>query len=168
MEVLLGALELGAESQGTMNNFLFGNERFGYYETIGGGSGATNGSDGASGVHVHMTNTAITDPEVLEYRFPVRLHQFSLREGSGGAGRFRGGDGLVREFEFLEKMTVTLLTQRRTMGPKGFHGGNDGTNGQQWLWEDGTWKALPGIGTFDVFEGERLKIETPGGGAWEG
>ena len=168
VEVLLGALELGAESQGTMNNFLFGNERFGYYETIGGGSGATNGSDGASGVHVHMTNTAITDPEVLEYRFPVRLHQFSLREGSGGAGRFRGGDGLVREFEFLEKMTVTLLTQRRTMGPKGFHGGNDGTSGQQWLWEDGKWKALPGSATFEVFEGERLKIETPGGGAWEG
>ena len=168
VEVLLGALELGAESQGTMNNFLFGNERFGYYETIGGGSGATNGSDGASGVHVHMTNTAITDPEVLEYRFPVRLHQFSLREGSGGAGRFRGGDGLVREFEFLEKVTVTLLTQRRTVAPKGFHGGNDGTNGLQWLLEDGKWKALPGSATFDVFEGERIKIETPGGGAWEG
>ncbi|MGJ8724901.1 MAG: hydantoinase B/oxoprolinase family protein [Roseibacillus sp.] len=168
VEVMLRALGLSAESQGTMNNFLFGNERFGYYETIGGGSGATNGSDGASGVHVHMTNTAITDPEVLEYRFPVRLRQFALRRGSGGAGKYRGGDGLVREFEFLEEMTVTLLTQRRTVGPKGFDGGNDGTHGQQFVWEDGKWKALPGSASFNAFEGERIKIETPGGGAWEG
>ena len=166
VEVILRALEVGAESQGTMNNFLFGNERFGYYETIGGGAGATSCSDGASGVHVHMTNTAITDPEVLEYRFPVRLHQFALRSGSGGEGRNRGGDGLVREVEFEEAMTVTLLTQRRASGPRGFAGGEDGSCGQERLWRDGEWQSLPGVGTFTVQRGDRVQIETPGGGGW--
>lgn len=149
-----------------MNNFLFGNERFGYYETIGGGSGATVCSDGASGVHVHMTNTAITDPEVLEYRFPVRLWQFALRGGSGGQGRFHGGDGLVREVEFLEEMTVTLLTQRRETAPRGMDGGGDGQSGQQWLLEEGSQEELPGVTTFPVMVGQRVRIETPGGGGW--
>ena len=133
VEVVLRALEVGAESQGTMNNFLFGNESFGYYETIGGGSGANEQGEGASGVHVHMTNTSITDPVVLEYRFPVRLWEFSLRRGSGGAGQRRGGDGLVREVEFLAEMTVTLLTQRRMSSPRGLAGGEDGRAGEQWI-----------------------------------
>ena len=134
--------------------------------TIGGGSGATSSSDGASGVHVHMTNTAITDPEVLEYRFPVRLQEFSLRGSSGGSGKQRGGEGLVRVIEFLEEMTVTLLTQRREIAPRGFGGGADGERGQQSLWADGVWKQLPGVGTFDVNQGDRVQIKTPGGGGW--
>lgn len=166
VEVVLRALGLGAESQGTMNNFLFGNERFGYYETIGGGAGASEGAPGASGVHVHMTNTSITDPEVLEYRFPVRLHQFSLRRGSGGAGQWGGGDGLVREVEFREPMTVTFLTQSRQAGPRGVEGGLSGAPGRQLLWRGGAWQVLPGIVTFDLAAGERVLIETPGGGGY--
>lgn len=166
VEVLLRALDLGAESQGTMNNFLFGNESFGYYETIGGGAGAMDGSQGCSGVHVHMTNTAITDPEVLEYRFPVRLWEFALRTGSGGTGMHEGGDGLVRRVEFLEKMTVTLLTQRRGSGPRGVAGGNDGLPGQQVLLNAQGSEPLPGIGTFPVAEGDQIEIRTPGGGGW--
>lgn len=166
VEVVLRALGMGAESQGTMNNFLFGNERFGYYETIGGGAGACEGSMGASGVHVHMTNTSITDPEVLEYRFPVRLHQFALRKGSGGAGEWRGGDGLVREVAFLEPMTVTLLTQSRVNGPRGVAGGAAGAPGAQFLWREGQWRALAGVTTFDLAAGERVRVETPGGGGW--
>ncbi|MFC0018486.1 hydantoinase B/oxoprolinase family protein [Roseibacillus persicicus] len=166
VEVLLRALGVGAESQGTMNNFLFGNERFGYYETIGGGSGATDCSDGASGVHVHMTNTAITDPEVFEYRFPVRLHQFSLRKESGGEGRFRGGNGLVREVEFLEDMTVTLLTQRREEAPRGLANGGDGLGGKQELFRAGSWQILPGIVSLEVAASERIRVQTPGGGGW--
>lgn len=166
VEVVLRALGLGAESQGTMNNFLFGNERFGYYETIGGGAGAGEGTPGASGVHVHMTNTSITDPEVLEYRFPVRLHRFSLRRESGGAGQWSGGDGLVREVEFLEPMTVTFLTQSRQSGPRGAEGGQPGAPGRQFLWRSGNWHPLPGITTFDLAAGERVLIETPGGGGY--
>lgn len=165
-ELVLRALGVGAESQGTMNNFLFGNESFGYYETIGGGSGAVEGAVGASGVHVHMTNTSITDPEVLEYRFPVRLHQFALREGSGGAGRYRGGDGLLREVEFLEAMQVTLLTQHRSSGPRGFAGGQEGSAGRQSLWREGRWEVLPAVITLPVEAGQRLRIETPGGGGF--
>ena len=166
VEVVLRALGVGAESQGTMNNLLFGNEHFGYYETIGGGSGATKCSDGASGVHVHMTNTAITDPEVLEYRFPVRLWEFSLRKGSGGEGVRCGGEGLVREIEFLEEVTVTLLTQRRLIGPEGEGGGSDGEQGEQWLFSEGSQRRLPGVGTLPVASGSRIRIETPGGGGW--
>ncbi|MBK1835251.1 hydantoinase B/oxoprolinase family protein [Roseibacillus ishigakijimensis] len=166
VELLLRALGVVAESQGTMNNFLFGNGKFGYYETIGGGAGALHGAAGASGVHVHMTNTAITDPEVLEYRFPVRLREFSLREDSGGTGRWRGGDGLVREVEFLEKMTVTLLTQHRKTGPRGFAGGGAGAVGRQRIWEGAAWRDLPATVTCEVAPGYRLRLETPGGGAW--
>jgi len=170
VEVVLRALEVGAESQGTMNNFLFGNENFGYYETIGGGSGANEQGEGASGVHVHMTNTSITDPEVLEYRFPVRLWEFSLRRGSGGAGQRRGGDGLVREVEFLAEMTVTLLTQRRMSSPRGLSGGEDGRAGEQWILtnpgRDSGRKKLAGVVTLPVSIGQRIRIETPGGGGW--
>ncbi|MEX0585248.1 MAG: hydantoinase B/oxoprolinase family protein, partial [Pirellulales bacterium] len=113
VDVLLGALGLAAASQGTMNNLLFGDATFGYYETICGGSGATDGSHGAHAVHTHMTNTRLTDPEVLERRFPVRLEEFAIRRGSGGGGAFHGGDGVVRRIKFLKPLTVSILSQRR-------------------------------------------------------
>jgi 5-oxoprolinase (ATP-hydrolysing) len=167
VDVLLEALGLQANSQGTMNNFLFGTESFGYYETIGGGSGAGPGSRGWSGTHVHMSNTAITDPEILERRFPVRVREFSLRRGSGGNGRWRGGEGLAREVEFLETMTVSLLTQRRTTAPRGGAGGGDGAPGRQVLIRiDGSEERLGGVCSIPVEPGERIRIETPGGGGW--
>ena len=113
VDVLLGALGLAAASQGTMNNLLFGNDTFGYYETICGGSGATATSRGADAIHTHMTNTRLTDPEILEYRYPVKLLEFSIRRGSGGAGQHRGGDGIVRRIEFLQDLSVSTLCQRR-------------------------------------------------------
>jgi len=167
VDVLLEALGVQANSQGTMNNFLFGNEDFGYYETIGGGSGAGPGWKGLSGTHVHMSNTAITDPEILEHRFPVRLREFSLRRGSGGEGRWPGGDGLLRDIEFIEPMTVSLLTQRRETAPRGAEGGGDGVLGRQVLIRpDGSSEILPAVHSFEVRSGERLRIETPGGGGW--
>src|SRR5262249_9183778 len=111
VDVLLGALGLAAASQGTMNNVLFGDARFGYYETICGGAGATPQADGADAVHTHMTNTRLTDPEVLERRYPVRVRSFAIRRGSGGKGRLRGGDGVVRTLEFLKPLEVSILSQ---------------------------------------------------------
>jgi 5-oxoprolinase (ATP-hydrolysing) len=167
VDVLLGALGRVAASQGTMNNVAFGSERFAYYETLGGGAGAGEGFDGASGVHVHMTNTRITDPEILETRYPVRLRGFALRRGSGGDGRWRGGDGLVRAYEFLEPMTVSLLAERRAVRPYGMHGGAPGAPGRDRLERaDGSVLALPGKLTFDVRPGDVLRIETPGGGGF--
>jgi 5-oxoprolinase (ATP-hydrolysing) len=162
VDVLLGALGRLAACQGTMNNLTFGNERFGYYETIGGGAGAGPGFDGASGVHTHMTNTRITDPEVLEARFPVRLRCFGIRRGSGGVGRWCGGDGLVREIEFLEPMRVSILSQRRTRAPFGLAGGAAGLPGR--CSHDG--RELPGACSLDVGAGEAVRIETPGGGGY--
>ena len=164
-DLLLSALGLCANAQGTMNNFLFGNDRFGYYETIAGGSGAGPGFHGKSGRHVHMTNTAITDPEILEHRFPVRLHQFSLRRDSGGKGEFHGGDGVIREVEFLEPMTVSLLTERRASAPQGMNGGSAGQPGQQLrIRDNGSAEALPGAVTYHAEAHERIIIRTPGGG----
>jgi len=166
-DLLLAALGLCANGQGTMNNFLFGNGTFGYYETIAGGAGAGPAFDGNSGRHVHMTNTAITDPEILEHRFPVRLHQFSIRRGSGGAGTHRGGDGVIREVEFLSPMTVSLLTERRSSAPEGMHGAEDGECGRQVrVLPDGSTQALPGSVTYDACAHERIVIHTPGGGGW--
>ncbi|HUH01100.1 MAG TPA: hydantoinase B/oxoprolinase family protein, partial [Kofleriaceae bacterium] len=162
VDVLLGALGLAAASQGTMNNLTFGNESFGYYETIAGGAGATANAPGASGVHTHMTNTRITDPEVLEQRFPVRLLQFGLRPGSGGDGRHRGGDGVIREFEVLAPMRVSILSERRTRAPFGLAGGRPGAPGRNVL--DG--RPLPAKTSVEVGPGARLGIETPGGGGW--
>lgn len=162
VDTLLKALCVQACSQGTMNNFLFGDGRFGYYETICGGSGAGPGYDGTSGVHTHMTNTAITDPEILEQRYPVRLHRFSLRCGSGGRGRWRGGDGIVREIEFLRPLQVSLLAQHRAVAPYGCEGGEPGQCGRQIL----NGRELPGITAFAAQAGDRLIIETPGGGGW--
>ncbi|MDB4549027.1 hydantoinase B/oxoprolinase family protein, partial [Akkermansiaceae bacterium] len=161
VDVLLEALGLQAHGQGTMNNFLFGNERFGFYETIGGGAGAGPGWHGRSGCHVHMTNTAITDIEILEERFPVRVREFGIRRGSGGQGEWRGGDGLVREIEFLEETTVSLLTQRRQLIPR-----PNGVPGRNLLLRDGQWQELKEIEKLVVKTGDRVRIETPGGGAW--
>jgi 5-oxoprolinase (ATP-hydrolysing) len=150
-----------------MNNFLFGNDRFGYYETICGGSGAGPGYHGANALHTHMTNTAITDAEVIERRYPVRLREFSIRKDSGGHGGWNGGDGIVREFEFSEPLTVSLLTQHRRTTPFGLNGGLDGKAGLQTLTRsDGCSEALPPSTTFQAGAGDRVRMETPGGGGW--
>ncbi len=167
VDVLLGAIGRVAASQGTMNNVAFGDAAFGYYETIGGGAGAGEGHHGASGVHTHMTNTRITDPEVLEARHPVRLLRFAIRRGSGGAGRWRGGDGLVREYAFLAPMTLSLLCERRTTAPYGLHGGESGSVGRNQLARaDGRLEALPHRVTVTLAAGDRLVVETPGGGGY--
>lgn len=168
VDVLLGALGVAAASQGTMNNLLFGNAEFGYYETIAGGSGATAQGPGADTVQIHMTNTRATDPEVLERRLTVRLHQFAIRRGSGGAGHHRGGDGVVRELEFLAPLDLSLITQRRGPHPPyGLAGGAPGAAGRNTLMRSGGKKeALGGICELTVDPGERLVIETPGGGGW--
>ncbi|MBC3786042.1 hydantoinase B/oxoprolinase family protein [Spirosoma utsteinense] len=165
VDTLLKALQLSACSQGTMNNFLFGNGQFGYYETIGGGAGATNGANGRSAVHQHMTNTKLTDPEELERRYPVRLHQFAIRTGSGGAGQWQGGNGIIREIEFLAPVQATLLSQHRRVAPYGLHDGEPGAVGQQTLIHvDRTEETVPGIFTRAMAAGERIRIKTPGGG----
>lgn len=166
-DTLLKAFGLSACSQGTMNNFLFGNDRFGYYETIGGGAGAGPGFHGRSAVHQHMTNTQITDPEILEWRYPVRLLRFAIRKGSGGAGQWRGGDGIVREMEFLEPVALTFLSQHRKVAPYGMQGGAAGLTGTQYLIRaHGAFEALQGIDSRELEIGDRVVIETPGGGGW--
>ena len=167
VDVLLGALGIAAASQGTMNNWLMGDESFGYYETIGGGSGATSVGDGADAVHVHMTNTRLTDPEILETRYPVVLREFSIRTGSGGAGRKRGGDGMVREIEFLKPLDVSLLTNRRSRSPYGMSGGEPGTAGKNTLVrQSGEEIPLESRAQLKVKPGDVLRIETPGGGGF--
>jgi 5-oxoprolinase (ATP-hydrolysing) len=166
-DLLLEALDLAANGPGTMNNFLFGDAAFGYYETLAGGSGAGPHHHGSSGRHVHMTNTAITDPELMEHRFPVRLWKYEIRRSSGGAGERRGGDGVVREVEFLRPLTVSFLTERRLSAPRGLHGGNEGSSGSQTrIHPDGREEILPGAVTYHAASGERVRIETPGGGGW--
>jgi 5-oxoprolinase (ATP-hydrolysing) len=162
VDVLLGALGKAAASQGTMNNLTFGDGEVAYYETIAGGAGAGPGFDGASGVHTHMTNTRATDPEVLEARFPVRLLEFSIRRGSGGAGRWRGGDGLVREIEILRPMRVAILSERRSRAPFGLKGGRPGAPGRNL--HNG--REIPGKVALDAAAGDRIRIETPGGGGY--
>jgi 5-oxoprolinase (ATP-hydrolysing) len=162
VDVLLGALGRAAASQGTMNNLTFGNSTYGYYETICGGAGATAKGHGASAVHTHMTNTRITDPEVLESRFPVILREFSVRRGSGGAGKYSGGDGVVREIEFLEAARISILSERRARAPFGLEGGENGARGRNIL--DG--RELGGKISVDARAGSRLRIETPGGGGF--
>ncbi len=167
VDTLLLAFEAASCSQGTMNNFVMGDNARSYYETIGGGAGAGKGFDGASGVHVHMSNTAITDPEILEWRFPVRLNRFSLCAGSGGDGQWRGGDGLEREIEFLEQQTVSLLGQHRLEQPYGMNGGKKGTCGSQVIIRaDGTEEALGFAAHTEMKKGDRLVIKTPGGGGY--
>jgi 5-oxoprolinase (ATP-hydrolysing) len=166
VDTMLRTLNLEACSQGTMNNVIFGNERFGHYETIGGGSGAGPGYDGLSAVHTHMTNTAITDAEIIERRYPVRIGQFSIRRGSGGAGRHRGGDGLVRTYHFLEPLTVSLSTEHRKEKPFGLEGGNPGACGTQFHHRGGKSTMLKGTARLNVVAGDALRIETPGAGGW--
>ncbi len=166
-DVILRAFHACAASQGCTNNFTFGNERFGYYETIGGGAGAGASWHGQSGVHTHMTNTRITDPEILERRFPVMLREFSIRQGTGGDGKFRGGDGLVREVEFLEPLNAAILSERRVYAPYGLDGGEPGTCGRNlFLRNDGTTLSLGGKNEIHAEAGERFRIETPGGGGY--
>ena len=167
VDTLLKAFGLAACSQGTMNNFLFGNAHFGYYETIGGGAGAGPGFSGRSAVHTHMTNTRITDPEELEFRYPVRLRRFAIRRSSGGAGRWPGGDGIIRELEFLQPVSLTILSQHRREGPYGMAGGQPGLPGKQYLIHpNGDLESLEGIASKEVQPWCRVVIETPGGGGW--
>ena len=167
VDALLRALGLAACSQGTMNNLIFGNDRYGYYETIGGGAGAGPQGPGASCLHTHMTNTRITDPELLESRYPVRLECFARREGSGGEGRHRGGDGLIREITFLEPASLSLLTQHRVERPYGMDGGEPGQCGRQTVIRaGGAREELDGVDRAEMGAGDRLKLETPGGGGW--
>lgn len=167
-DVILKAFGASAASQGCMNNLSFGSATLGgYYETIAGGAGAGPTWHGRSGVHTHMTNTRITDPEILEKRYPVLLRAFHLREGSGGSGAFRGGDGVVRELEFLEAMTVSILSERRAFQPYGLAGGDDGARGMNLLTRaDGRVLSLGGKNTVDVRPHEVLTIYTPGGGGY--
>lgn len=169
VDVLLGALGAAAASQGTMNNLTFGDGTFGYYETICGGSGATPTAEGADAVHTHMTNTRLTDPEVIERRYPVRIHEFSIRRGSGGAGQHRGGDGITRKIEFLKPLRVSLLTERRgPYAPFGLDGGQSGALGENSLQRaDGSLAVdLGGKVSIDIAAGDMLTIQTPGGGGY--
>jgi 5-oxoprolinase (ATP-hydrolysing) len=168
VDTLLGALGVAAASQGTMNNVLFGDATFGYYETLCGGSGATSSHPGADAVHTHMTNTRLTDAEVLEQRYPVRVREFAIRRGSGGSGQHRGGDGVIRRIEFLKDLDVSVLSQRRgEYAPYGRVGGQAGATGRNSLLRaDGSVETLAGLVQFQAQRGDQLLIETPGGGGW--
>ncbi len=167
VDTLLQALGIAACSQGTMNNTLFGTDKFSYYETVCGGSGAGPGFAGTDAVHTHMTNTRITDPEILEHRYPVRLDRFAVRKGSGGAGQYRGGDGAVREMTFLEPMSLSILSQHRTEGPYGVEGGEPGEPGEQHIVRaDGTVEPLAPVDGTELEPGDRLIMKTPGAGGW--
>jgi 5-oxoprolinase (ATP-hydrolysing) len=167
VDVVLKAFGVAAASQGCMNNFTFGNENFGYYETIGGGAGAGPDWHGQSGVHTHMTNTRITDPEIMERRYPVLVREFSIRRGSGGAGRFHGGDGLIRELEFLEELDAAILSERRVFAPYGLQGGAPGRQGLNLcIRSSGTRLNLGGKNRIRVRPNDRIRILTPGGGGY--
>jgi 5-oxoprolinase (ATP-hydrolysing) len=169
VDVLLGALGIAAASQGTMNNLTFGDDTFGYYETICGGAGATSAAHGADAVHTHMTNTRLTDPEVLEQRYPVRLRKFEIRHGSGGRGAHRGGNGIVREIEFLKTLQVSMLSQRREPNsPFGLDGGGSGQYGSNSLLKTSVADQHDLGGAFNttVSPGNVIRIESPGGGGF--
>jgi 5-oxoprolinase (ATP-hydrolysing) len=164
---LYAALGVQAEGSGTMNNVTFGNERYQYYETVGSGSGAGDGFDGAPAVQTHMTNSRLTDPEVLEWRFPVLVDSFTVRRGSGGSGRWRGGDGAVRRLRFLEPMTVSTLSGHRRVAPYGLAGGQPGTLGRNRVERaDGSVVEMAGCDSVEVDVGDVLIVETPGGGGF--
>lgn len=162
VDVLLGAAGLLAASQGTMNNLSFGDGSYGYYETIAGGAGAGRDFAGASAVHTHMTNTRITDAEVMERRFPVRVLEHAIRRGSGGDGHFGGGDGVRRRLVFLRPAQVSILSERRVRGAWGLAGGGSGAPGQNLL----NGRQLPGAAAFEVAAGDELTVLTPGGGGY--
>jgi N-methylhydantoinase B/oxoprolinase/acetone carboxylase alpha subunit len=174
-DVCLGAFALvvpervGGASQGTMNNLLLGGDGWVYYETIGGGQGARPWADGMSGVHTAMTNTRDTPIEALERALPLRVRRYGLRRASGGAGRYRGGDGIEREIEMLDDVTVSLVTERRLSAPWGREGGGDGAKGENWLLPGGDERRaqpLPDKCTVQLRAGDVLRINTPGGGGY--
>jgi 5-oxoprolinase (ATP-hydrolysing) len=165
-DVILKAFGAAADSQGCTNNLSFGNKNFGYYETIGGGAGAGPHWHGQSGVHTHMTNTRITDPEVLERRYPVLLREFSIRKGSGGKGKFNGGDGLVRHIEALAPMQLSILSERRIYSPNGIMGGGNGKRGHNTLHRNDTVVDIGGKASLKLCAGEAVRIATPGGGGY--
>jgi 5-oxoprolinase (ATP-hydrolysing) len=168
-DALFAATGCLAPSQGTMNNFTFGNARHQYYETICGGSGAGPDHDGTSAVQTHMTNSRLTDPEILEARLPVRLENFAIRTGSGGTGLHRGGDGVERRVTFLEPMRANILANRRRIAPSGICGGKDAQPGRNWVERaDGTRQELGATGSADMQPGDRFVILTPGGGGYGG
>ncbi|MGH9676076.1 MAG: hydantoinase B/oxoprolinase family protein, partial [Candidatus Acidiferrum sp.] len=179
VDVLLRALaqvlphRIPAAASGTMNNLTLGGmdprtgKPFAYYETIAGGMGARPTKDGVSGVHTHMTNSLNTPAEALEYAYPLRVTEYSIRRGSGGKGKHRGGDGIVREIELQADSEVTVLADRRKRGPYGLHGGKDGRPGRTAvLRRNGTREELPGKTSLRLQAGERIRIESPGGGGW--
>ncbi|MCW9045259.1 MAG: hydantoinase B/oxoprolinase family protein, partial [Alphaproteobacteria bacterium] len=167
VDALYGALGVMAAAQGTMNNFTFGNETHQYYETICGGSGAGPDFPGTDGVHTHMTNSRLTDPEVLEWRFPVQVENFSLRKDSGGVGINKGGEGVRRVIKFLEPMTVSLLSGHRIIPPYGMSGGEPGKVGKNSVVRaNGAKEKLSGTGRVDIDTGDSVVIETPGGGGY--
>ena len=164
---LFAALGVMAAAQGTMNNLSFGNGRCQYYETICGGTGAGEGFDGASAVQSHMTNSRLTDPEILEQRLPVRLERFAIRRGSGGSGRWRGGHGAVRELQALEPLTLSLLSGSRRVPPFGLNGGGAGACGENWLLRrDQQPERLAGSTAVELAAGDRVRVLTPGGGGF--
>lgn len=166
-DTLLKPFERVACSEGTMNNVIFGNDSFGYYETVGGGTGAGSNFDGADAVHHHMTNTRATDPEVFEHRYPVRLDKYAIREGSGGRGEHDGGDGIVREMTFLEPVSLSVLTQHREETPYGLRGGESGYAGGQWvIYQSGVKEKLESVDGRDLDAGDRFVLRTPGGGGF--
>ena len=167
VDALYGALGILAASQGTMNNFTFGNDRYQYYETICGGAGAGDSFKGCDAVHTHMTNSRITDPEVLELRFPVLLQEFSILKGSGGAGRYQGGDGVVRRIKFLEPMSAGVLSSHRSIPPFGLNGGKPGKPGvNKVIRNNGEVEMLTACAGIEVQTGDAIQIETPGGGGF--
>ncbi len=167
VDALYGALGVMAASQGTMNNFTFGNEKYQYYETICGGSGAGIHFDGTDGVHSHMTNSRLTDPEVLETRYPVLLESFSIRADSGGKGQYSGGNGVIRRIRFLEPMTANILSGHRVVATFGLNGGEAGKVGHNWIQrQDGSKETLDSTATVEMNVGDVFVIETPGGGGF--
>jgi 5-oxoprolinase (ATP-hydrolysing) len=167
VDTLYGALKVMGASQGTMNNLTFGNETYQYYETICGGAGAGPDFDGCSAVHTHMTNSRLTDPEVLEWRYPVLLESFAIRKGSGGAGKHKGGDGTVRRLRFLEGMTAAILSNHRRIAPYGMEGGEPGATGRTVVERrDGSTETLGSTDQTEMHPGDVVMVETPGGGGF--
>ena len=167
VDALYGALGVMAASQGTMNNFTFGNHRYQYYETICGGSGAGSGFNGTDAVQTHMTNSLLTDPEVLETRYPVMLESFEIRHGSGGQGEYRGGNGVVRKLRFNESMTAGILSSHRIVSPFGLNGGEAGQVGKSYVErQDATIEPLDSTATVEMQPGDIFVVETPGGGGY--
>jgi 5-oxoprolinase (ATP-hydrolysing) len=166
-DTLYGALGIMAASQGTMNNFTFGNQDYQYYETLCGGTGAGADFHGTSAVHSHMTNSRLTDPEVLEWRFPVLIESFAIRPNSGGTGQYRGGDGVIRKIRFRQAMTAAILSSHRRISPYGMAGGQSGQVGKNWLERaDGHQEMLAGTAIVELEAGDMIVIETPGGGGY--